>query len=360
MSASFATSETDDHPEVTEISALNEGILPSERAAQVRSHLTHCPLCEEVRSSLEEIRDMLGTLPGPTRMPEDIAGRIDAALAAEALLGPAEPSPEEAASSITPGSSESPSAPDTPDTSPSSDEKAVSRETASVSRETTSPATAPATSGSHASGTAATRRPPGHPSGSTGPGRGGGRTRRRRRILLATAGACAALALGGVLLPTLLTNEGQQTADQGTAAPAPDDINAAQLEGRVQKLLADSASAETRESSSARDEGEPEPATPSAREDRDAGISPEASPTGPFGAESAAALPTCVAEGIDRPETPLVATRQSYEGSDSFLVVFPHPGDSARVDAYVVDARCDSSGSDGPGQVLANETVPRG
>lgn len=357
MTASFATSETDDHPEVTEISALTEGVLPSERAAQVRSHLTRCPLCADVRSSLEEIRDALGTLPGPTRMPEDIAGRIDAALAAEALLGPAEPSSQEAAASSTPGSPDSPGVLGTP---PSGDEKVVSRETGAVSRETTSPSPVTAPPGSHASGTTATRRPPGHPSGSSGPGRGGGRTRRRRRILLATAGACAALALGGVLLPTVLTNDGQQTADQGAAAPAPDDINAAQLEGRVQKLLADSTRAETRETSSDRGESEPEPATPSTREDRGTGVSPEASPTGPFGAESAPAVPTCVAESIDRSESPLAATRQSYEGNDSFLVVFPHPGDHARVDAYVVDASCDSSGSDGPGQVLANETVPHG
>ncbi|MYS20392.1 hypothetical protein GA0115240_11959 [Streptomyces sp. DvalAA-14] len=85
-------SGTDPHPEVTEISDLTEGLLPPRRAAEVREHLTGCALCADVLASLTEIRDLLGTLPGPTRMPADVAGRIDAALAAEALLDATLPS----------------------------------------------------------------------------------------------------------------------------------------------------------------------------------------------------------------------------------------------------------------------------
>jgi hypothetical protein len=79
-------SGTDPHPEVAEISDLIEGLLPPGRGADVREHIAGCALCTDVLGSLEEIRGLLGTLPGPQRMPADIAGRIDAALAAEALL----------------------------------------------------------------------------------------------------------------------------------------------------------------------------------------------------------------------------------------------------------------------------------
>ncbi|MDX3238361.1 hypothetical protein PV392_22250 [Streptomyces sp. ME03-5709C] len=81
-----STTGTDEHPEVAEISALTEGILPPKRSADVLGHIDDCGLCADVRASLDEIRGLLGTLPGPPRMPADLAGRIDAALAAEALL----------------------------------------------------------------------------------------------------------------------------------------------------------------------------------------------------------------------------------------------------------------------------------
>lgn len=77
---------TGEHPEVSELSDLTDGLLSPSRSADVRHHLAGCPLCDDVYASLEEIRALLGTLPGPTRMPADVAGRIDAALAAEALL----------------------------------------------------------------------------------------------------------------------------------------------------------------------------------------------------------------------------------------------------------------------------------
>ncbi|NUP39526.1 MAG: hypothetical protein HOY76_21565, partial [Streptomyces sp.] len=75
-----SSTDTDEHPEVTEISALAEGLLPPDRTADVRGHLAACELCADVQASLDEIRSLLGTLPGPVQMPADIAGRIDAAL----------------------------------------------------------------------------------------------------------------------------------------------------------------------------------------------------------------------------------------------------------------------------------------
>ena len=77
------TSTTDmaGHPDVAEISDLTEGLLPPSRTADVRRHLDGCELCADVHSSLEEIRGLLGTLPGPPRMPDDVAGRIVATVA---------------------------------------------------------------------------------------------------------------------------------------------------------------------------------------------------------------------------------------------------------------------------------------
>jgi hypothetical protein len=83
---------TDGHPDIADISALAEGLLSPERSADVRAHVSGCTLCGDVETSLQEIQGALGTLPGPTRMPADVAGRIDAALAAEALLDASSPS----------------------------------------------------------------------------------------------------------------------------------------------------------------------------------------------------------------------------------------------------------------------------
>jgi hypothetical protein len=79
-----STADTHQHPDVSEISDLTEGLLSPSRGADVRHHVDSCVLCSDVHTSLEEIRTLLGTLPGPQQMPDDIVGRIDAALAAEA------------------------------------------------------------------------------------------------------------------------------------------------------------------------------------------------------------------------------------------------------------------------------------
>jgi hypothetical protein len=195
------TTGTDEHPEVAEISALTEGILPPDRSADVRGHLGDCVLCADVRASLDEIRGLLGTLPGPPRMPADIAGRIDAALAAEALLD---------------------------STSPDSAPTAVSRETAAeavparVSRETVP----------------VPGRPGGHASAATGPAR----VRPRRRWgkgLLVTASVAAVLGLGGVLVSSLGTGTNNNNSDATKSIAGAGTKDATEdLEARVHSLLA--------------------------------------------------------------------------------------------------------------------------
>ncbi|MEV0275091.1 hypothetical protein AB0I22_01720 [Streptomyces sp. NPDC050610] len=313
-----STTDTDEHPEVAEISALSEGILPPDRTADVRQHLADCELCEDVRSSLDEIRNLLGTLPGPVRMPDDVAGRIDAALAAEALLDSTAPSeapsvsrettpPREAASSVL------------------SDSEVVSRETAHV----------PSMSAD---------RPIGHSRAAAGPGRQGQkagadrRTRRRRwpKALLGTACAAAVLTVGGLLVQSGLSDDtgGQAHTSVKKGQGDSSGLSSATLESRVQGLLATRKPAESRS------------------------MSAQSSPQTTLQDDGTTA-PSCVREGTGRSDTPLAAHQETYEGQDVYLLVLPHEGDDQRVDAYIVASSCIGASSPTPGEVLLNRTYAR-
>ncbi|GHF26562.1 zf-HC2 domain-containing protein [Streptomyces morookaense] len=306
-----STTGTDGHPEVAEISALAEGVLSPSRSADVREHLADCELCEDVRNSLSEIRELLGTLPGPPRMPADIAGRIDAALAAEALLDATAPRPGTEVSRETGEAGETaPSEPHRPEPRP-----------VSVSRETGD-------------------RPAGRPRAATGPGRQtpGSRSRRIRRgpaVLLGTACAAAVIGLGSLFL-----NSGSDGTPRASAGPSgeshpPSGFSEQELTVRVQDLLRSSAaSVEPR------------------------GMSAQNSPETTL-RDNGTTAPSCVREGIGRPESALATHPEKYREQDAYLVVLPHPGDASLVDAYVVSAACESSASQSPGQVLLDRTVPR-
>lgn len=162
-----STTDTAGHPDVTEISDLTEGLLTPSRTADVQRHLDECVLCADVYASLEEVRGLLGTMPSPVHMPDDIADRIDAALAAEAPLN----------TPVSVGAA-----------------GAVSGETEGthVSRET-SPAVERLSD-----------RPTGHAHAATGPGRKDRvRRGRRRTIVLSTVFTAAALGLGSLLVSSL-------------------------------------------------------------------------------------------------------------------------------------------------------------
>ncbi|OUD04820.1 anti-sigma factor family protein [Streptomyces swartbergensis] len=302
------TSTTDmaGHPDVAEISDLAEGLLPPSRSADVRRHLDGCELCADVYASLEEIRGLLGTLPGPPRMPADVAGRIDAALAAEALLNATGP---ETAESQTPVSPPRPA---------SEDDSA-----AHVSRETSTPAD----------------RPAGHPrSSTTGPGRRG-RTRngRRRIAVLGTVFTVAALGLGSVLLSSLGDGKPpQDTAGGQQTAPA-DTFSAGKLEKQVTDLLAEN---QTKKGGTRT----------------------------PFGAATAPGtnqvfreptVPGCVRDGIGRKDTALAVENGRYQGKKAMLVLLPDASDATRVTAYIVDATCvDHSAASAAGKVLLQRSYP--
>ncbi|MFF2790325.1 hypothetical protein ACFVT6_26815 [Streptomyces sp. NPDC058049] len=284
------------HPDVSEISDLTEGLLSPSRTAEIRRHLGDCALCADVRASLEEIRSLLGTLPGPARMPADIAGRIDAALAAEALLDATQPRVQ--------------AVPADPPRTPDRD----------VSRGTS---------------------PAGHPTGPTGPGRR--RARRRIAVLSGLAGA-AACALGIFLFgdfsgaPTHGT-AASDSAARPSAAEGEGNYTAQGLQDSVRQLIASGQGAKN------------------VPEEQNNTLGLEN--TAPGDKRAAPSVPACVQQATGRPDTPLATERGSYQDTPVYLLVLPHPADSARVDAYLVDTACERTGSADPGKVLLKSTYPR-
>ncbi|MFE6175058.1 hypothetical protein [Streptomyces sp. NPDC056464] len=305
-----STTDTAGHPDVAEISDLTEGLLSPSRSADLRRHLDECELCADVQASLEEIRGLLGTLPGPTRMPTDVAERIDAALAAEALLSATAPDDGDRSELV--GTAHSASDVD---------------EGAHVSRET-SPATG---------------RPAGHArSSTTGPGRKNHKDRkrvgRRKVAVLSAAFTAAALGLGSVLLTSLMGGGGSgPSADGGQTAA--DTFSAAKLENQVSGLLAKSESSvggSHKPDRSLGMEGGPDTASPRIFRE--------------------ITVPDCIRKGIGRDDTALAAEEGRYQGKDALLVVLPDASDVNRVTAYVMDASCVKQPSNTEAEVLLKDS----
>jgi hypothetical protein len=319
-----SSTDTDEHPEVAEISALTEGLLTPSRTVDVRTHLATCGLCADVQTSLDEIRSTLGTLPGPVRMPDDIAGRIDAALAAEALLDATAPG----------------------------DRTSVSRETEAavatehVSRETEAAATdSPAPEGKPSP---AVDRPTGRPRAATGPGRKtsprtaagarGGRARRWPKALLGTTCAAAVIGIG-----TLFFQSGSDhdkggpgtTAHADPSSTAKATLSAGTLKGRVREMLEDRNTTPSR------------------------GVTTQNTPDMPLRANDPV-VPSCVQRGTGRTEPVLASQQDTYDGKTAYIVVLPHRSDSSLVDAFVIDASCVSASRATPGELLVTRTYPRG
>ncbi|GAA2610812.1 hypothetical protein [Streptomyces axinellae] len=355
----------EEHPEVEELSALTEELLSVERRRELHAHLSECALCADVHSSLADIRELLGTLPGSVAMPEDVASRIDAALAAEALLEAMTPEAD-GRSAV---SRETVTA-----------ESVVSRETATSNRKKSSPspkgrrpaehAPASASSGIRSGSGPGSTRP-----GSSGPGRSrtGGRRRRWRTVTLAAAASLVALGLGGVVLQSLTDDGSAQvssgppddsarrppgTTSESTGSPdtggSSDDQ---QLRRRVQNLLSHHKTTPPAESGdqSRRPTGTPTLSTKQSPGDGDRTLREDRTTGG-------AGVPSCVRNGIHRTEVPLAFDAEAtFEGRTGYLVVLPHKGgDPQRVDAYVVDPTCVSAEGSGPGKILLKRTYPRG
>lgn len=303
-----STKDMAEHPDVTEISDLTEGLLPSARSADVRRHLETCALCMDVHSSLEEIRSLLGTVDGPPRMPAEVAGRIDAALAAEARLQATAPDPGACAEPLVPAPTET-------DDDPSR-----------VSRETSTSADRP---------TGRAR------SSTTGPGRKGRLRRGRRRVaVLGTVFTVAALGLGSVVLSSLDNGTGSHERNRTIAA---DTFSEGNLEQQVSDLLA---------GSGGRAKGSSSPQTFGLESESGGAASPKVL--------KEPLVPQCVREGIGRDDAALASEQGTYEGKAALLVVLPDASDETRVIAYVVDRTCvDTPSSAATAEVLLKHSYAR-
>lgn len=300
------TSTTDKagHPDVAEISDLTEGLLSLSRAEEVRHHLGTCVLCSDVYDSLEEIRDLLGTLPGPSRMPDDVAERIDAALAAEALLGAT--APDEAAD-------------------PDADRAHVSRETSTVGS------------------------PSGHPRGATGPGRPHrARRTRRRTVVLTGAVAAVALGLGAILVQSLGGDGSGKTAHiaSGHESDALKTFSETSLKGDVSALLA-----KTKKSGDGSASAKPWGIQSQDAGTESGGVKTLITPT--------PAVPQCVQQGTGDPGALLAAREGSFQGKGVYLLVVSDSSDTTKVTAYIVDASCQKQSSPSPGKLLLTRSYAR-
>ncbi|WP_181786362.1 hypothetical protein [Streptomyces phytophilus] len=310
----------DGHPEVEELADLSEGLTSPTRSQQLHRHLDECATCREIQEALDGVRGLLGTLPDPGPMPAEIAGRIDAALAAEARY-------DADVSAVDVSRETAPPAPQVP-----APREAVSRETRTAR---------------------AHRRPAGHRPEATGPGR---RARRWPRVLLGAAGAVAIVALS-IVLVQLPTGDGD---DSGTSETSAAQENA---QGDAQKNAPKAVPSDAAQ-------GPLSPGTlesrvvgmlqqPERREAGDAGEGTADEGDDPFVAEGdAPQVPTCVRAAVNRSDAPLAAEKDTYEQTPVYVVVLPHTGDPQRVDAYVVDSSCTDS-PDQPGEILHRDTFQR-
>ncbi|MET8662144.1 hypothetical protein [Streptomyces griseus] len=319
-----STADTAQHPEVSEISDLTEGLLAPSRATDVRQHLAGCDPCSEVRDSLEEIRSLLGALPEPEPMPEDVAARIDAALAAEARS-----------------------------TAPAEDEPVVvSRETTTADDATSDRARSrPAP---RSTGAAAPDRPAGRSSAATGPSRRPSR-RRRRAAVLGTAFGAAVIGMSVFFLQSVApSGDSSKTAADSGVSAGENRVHAygdGTLESQVQDLLRSGASQES-------------PGVKKVPPGADTKSSSEAvtpgteTPRSPLKAP-AVDVPPCVQQATGRTTPALALDKGTYRGTDAYLVVLPHRSDPARVQAYLVASSCVDAAPESPGQLLLTRAYDR-
>ncbi|MFF2604062.1 anti-sigma factor family protein [Streptomyces californicus] len=330
-----STADTTQHPEVSEISDLTEGLLSASRASEVRRHLAACDLCAETHDSLEEVRGLLGAMPTPEPMPEDIAARIDAALAAE-TYAPTEPAVD--ASADTCGFH----------VSAAEEPVVVSRETTTVASATTGPS-------SLSSGAPASDRPAGRPSASTGPGRRPSTRRRRGAVILGTAFSAAVIGASVFFLQAVdpsgdshpkSASNGVSAADSGGDSYADDT-----LEVHVQDLLGREPGQDNPGVKKLPPEADTKSSSEALNPDADASRSPLQAPT--------VVVPPCVQQATGRTTPALALDEGVYEGKNAYLVVLPHASDSSRVQAYLVAATCVDTAPETPGQLLLTRAYDR-
>ena len=353
------------HPDVDELSDLTEGLLSRSRAAEVQRHLDGCADCSETYASLAEIHTLLGEHAVTTPMPADVAARIDAALAAEALstskalASSAEAESDAITDAVADAEGRRASPASAAGAALTRRKESLGRRPAGrrrgrvrVSRET-SPVEGRRPS---------TRRPMGRPSVATGPSRQGrmrwGGT--RKAITLGSVFTAVLLVLGAVVLQQVgddSSSESPATASSARPSGTRHTFSAGTLQGEVDTLLQD------RQGPGKQDAGASTP-TPSLdlASPQYSGSNPHrtAKPATPLERnEPAVRVPDCIHSGIGRTEPPIAAERGIFEGTDAYLVVLPHATDQAMISAYVVDAACTQQPLGSSGTILLTRSYPR-
>ncbi|SFD22232.1 anti-sigma factor family protein [Streptomyces aidingensis] len=288
------------HPDPAELSALGEDLLSESESSALRRHLAECEECSAIAADLEALRRELAGLEDPGPMPEDIAARIDAALAAEAV-------------------------------SRETDGPAVSRET-----EWVQPRTWPWMALAAVTVLAVL-------------GLGGVLL---QSFSLPGSGAADAEAGAQMMDDADPAYEEDSAAEAGTG----DDVAF-----RVQSLLSSLSRRDTTPSEASSSDGEEQAEGTDGgggiQETR-----PMEEEEGEAGAEEPLhTAPRCVLSATGRSsETPLAVDPYfSFEGMRAYLVVLGHSGDQDLVDAYVVTAECSSGSSPQTGELLHQQTVAR-
>ncbi|MFD9125895.1 anti-sigma factor family protein [Kitasatospora sp. NPDC059571] len=272
--------EPSGHPDVEVLADLAEDLVDPADVPALRAHLTDCPECADTFAALAEVRELLGSFEAPP-MPEDVAHRLDAALATAA---------------------------DTP----------------AVRAAAVGPSTAPAPPD-------APRRPPGR-ADATGPGRAPGR--RRRRALFAAIGAAVALGLGALFLP-LSPDHPAGTSTAASAAHSGAKAGAVQYQD---ELLAAQARALVRAAGRAGTE------QPDSLAHQQPAAQPRTNPAESVPSATTSA-PACAAgtTGVtDR--SPLAVGPGSYRGSPALALVYPVAGHPDQLDVYLITPDCSAPG----------------
>ena len=301
------------HPPVEAISDYLEDLLPAEAAAELTRHLEGCPECLDTHAAIEEIRALLGQSE-QVQLPGDIAVRIDAALAAEALLSSTEPTaaPEAAAAPLR------------------------------------------TTGGSHPAGSSsgAAHGPSGSSAGSRGPGRKPrrGSARKLRRAAL----GLAALAVVGVVTVSLLqfhTDDSKSAGSAAVAGPQAAGGRSAAGAGEYPAFTDAALPEQVRQLVAARSGLGPKAATGSDGSLKNSPAVPNAT----------APVPACITLATHRgAEEPLTSTQGSYNSTPVYAVVYSGATDPLHsLDVYLVAASCTATATPTPGQVLLHRTVPR-
>ncbi|WP_377270371.1 anti-sigma factor family protein [Peterkaempfera sp. SMS 1(5)a] len=307
----------DGHPAIDDISDLVEELLAPDPAAELRAHLVDCVECADTHEALLEIRSLLGAVEQPT-IPADVAGRIDAALAAERM-----------------------------------------------------PTLAPVAPGSPGSRPKDRTRPPAGGPGSGGPGRP---TRRRRLMgtLVSAAALVAAVGFGGALLHGLASgpnaNSSASKADaaagrQGASAAAPHSFKEPGRQGAAAPDAAGSGTTYTVENLGPQImQLVSDQVQPAASPRSSTALKPAGTPADGRGVPQEAAtpsLPGCVLEATGHDgDDPVATDFGTFEGDPVGVVVYPDDA-SDELEVFLIDSTCELTTPSVPGAVKLHRTLPK-